>query len=127
MTRVVLDASAMLALLLDEPGAERVQRSLASSIASTTNWAEVAQRLIPRGTDLAEVHAALIESGLVLVPLSVAGAERAAALRDPTRGTGLGLADRCCLALAAETGRIALTADTAWASVDVGAEVELIR
>jgi PIN domain nuclease of toxin-antitoxin system len=127
MTGVVLDASAMIALLLDEPGAEVVLPRLATSIASTANWAEVAQHLIPRGTDLAEVRAALVQGGLVLVPLSVAGAQRAASLREPTRGSGLGLADRCCLALAAETGRVALTADTAWASAEVGADVELIR
>lgn len=127
MAGVVLDASAMLALLLDEPGGDRVEKTLAGSIASTVNWAEVAQRLQGRGAELASARADFAEAGVTLVPLSARGAERAASLRNSTRDHGLGLADRCCLALAAETGRVALTADAAWAAVETGAEVELIR
>jgi PIN domain nuclease of toxin-antitoxin system len=127
MAGVVLDASAMLALVLREPGAERVQRDLARSVASAVNWLEVVQRLRIRGAALAGTRADFVEAGLTFAPLSAERAERAARLRDVTRAFGLSLADRCCLALAAETGRIALTADAAWTSVDAGVEVELIR
>lgn len=127
MAGVVLDASAMLALVLSERGGQRVRDALAGSVASTVNWVEVVQRLQVHGAELAAVRADFAQAGVTLVPLSPERAERAASLRRTTRGSGLGLADRCCLALAAETGRVALTADAAWASVDVGVEVELIR
>lgn len=127
MAGVVLDASALLALVLKERGGSRVREALVGSIASTVNWVEVVQRLHVHGAELAAARADFAQAGLTLVPLSAERAERAAGLRNLTRGSGLGLADRCCLALAAETGRVALTADTAWASLDVGAEVELIR
>ncbi len=127
MAGVVLDASAMLALMLDEPGGELVQKALGRSCASTVNWIEVVQRLRVRGAELVDTRAQFLDAGLSFVPLSAERAERAASLRDSTRGFGLSLADRCCLALAAETGRVALTADAVWASVDAGAKVELIR
>jgi len=127
MTAVVLDASAVLAFLLDEPGAERVERTIGSSVASVVNWAEVTQRLLQRGADVALVRSRLFQAGLELRPLTVADAERAAGLREVTRALGLSLADRCCLALAGRLGRPALTADAAWSAASAGVRVELIR
>lgn len=127
MAGVVLDASAMLALVLKERGGKRVREALAGAVASTVNWVEVVQRLQVHGAELAAVRADFAEAGVTLIPLSAERAEDAAALRSTTRGSGLGLADRCCLALAAETGRVALTADAAWVAVETGARVELIR
>ena len=57
----------------------------------------------------------------------MATAERAAGLRVAARVTGLSLADRCCVSLASELGVPALTADGAWASLDLGVDVRVIR
>lgn len=128
MTAVVLDASAILAFLFDEPGAERVESAIGSSVASAVNWSEVAQRLLQRGAELAVVRSHLIEAGLRIEPLSADDAEHAAVLRPATRVLGLSLADRCCLALAGRLGARALTADAAWAAApSLGVRVEVIR
>lgn len=124
---MVLDASALLATLFAEPGGERVRDSLSVASVSTVNWAEVGQRVRERGADVEEIRARLLEAGLDFVALTVEDAERAADLRAGTRAAGLSLADRCCLALAARTDQVALTADAAWAHVEVGVEVQLIR
>ncbi len=63
MTAVVLDASAILAFLFDEPGAERVESAIGSSVASAVNWSEVAQRLLQRGAEVAVVRSHLVEAG----------------------------------------------------------------
>lgn len=127
MTAVVLDASAVLALLLDEPGAERVQAAVGDSVASVVNWAEVAQHLLPRGVDVALVRSRMFEAGLELEPLTTDDAERAARLHQATRDLGLSLADRCCLALAGRLGRPALTADSTWSTASLDVRIELIR
>lgn len=124
---VVLDASAVLAFVFDEPGAGRVETAVVNSIVTTVNWAEVWQRLLARGAPAADVRERLLEAGAVLEPLTADDAERAGALAALTRPAGLSLADRCCLVVAERLGCPALTADEAWAIVRVPAEVELIR
>lgn len=127
MTAVVLDASALLAFLFDERGADEVEDVLAGAVASTVNWAEVCQTLIARGADPERARLHLLEAGLQLAPLTVAEAERAAELRMITRDAGLSLADRCCLAVADRLGRPALTADAAWEGLDIGVDIRLVR
>ncbi len=127
MIPVVLDASALLAFLFDERGADKVEPVLAEAIASAVNWAEVCQLLITRGADPEQARSGLLEAGLELAPLTVAEAERAAELRMVTRDAGLSLADRCCLAVADRLGRPALTADAAWEGLDIGVDVRLVR
>lgn len=120
---VVLDASALLAYLRDEPGADVVADALDAEVpaVSTVNWIEVAQRVSdPRV--LAE-----LASMLEIVPLERAVAEEAAALLARTRALGLSLADRSCLALARTRRVDVLTADQAWSAADVDVVVRLIR
>jgi ribonuclease VapC len=123
----VLDASAVLAFLFEEPGAATVQDAIGRSLISTVNWAEVAQACIGRDADPIAARTALTAVGLELVPLDVTDAEAAAAMRTATRASGLSLADRCCLAVAARHRLPALTADFAWADVATPAKVVLIR
>jgi PIN domain nuclease of toxin-antitoxin system len=66
-------------------------------------------------------------TGARVVPVEAAHAEHAAVLRERTRSKGLSLADRICFALAASRKVPVMTADRAWAEVDVGVEVRLIR
>ncbi|MDQ3318649.1 MAG: PIN domain-containing protein [Actinomycetota bacterium] len=123
----VLDASALLALLQGERGAELIEPLLDRAAVSAVNWSEVVQRLLRRGLTLAELGPDLHALDLSVVAFDARLAEAAAELAVVTRAAGLSLADRACLALARETGAPAFTADRLWKSVDVGVEIRLVR
>lgn len=121
----MLDASALLALLLREVGLEAV--GLDGAAMSAVNWSEVVQKLARRGADVDGLRDALRAQGLDVCDLTPRRAEAVAHLWHATQGAGLSLADRACLALAVEFGVPALSADQAWARLDVGAEVVIVR
>lgn len=123
---VVLDASACIAVFRDEPGADGVEPLLPVASLSSVNWAEVLQLAIQHDVPV-EMFRLVSESGLTIVPFDEAQAETVAMLRAPTRRLGLSLADRACLALASTLGSPVITADRAWADLDVGVEIRLIR
>ena len=109
----VLDASALLAFLAGEPGAEAVERALGdATVCSAVNWSEVAQKIRGAGGDWSVAAALLASYGLATVDATAADGERAAALWQ--RGSGLSLADRFCLALADRLDVEVWTADRAW-------------
>jgi PIN domain nuclease of toxin-antitoxin system len=122
----VLDASALLALLNQEPGAERVREVLAGSIVSAINCAEVYSKLSDWKVAFAGFDD-LISVVPTVVGFDVGLARRAGELNAATRHLGLSLGDRACLALAEREGLPALTADRKWARLDIGIAVELIR
>ncbi|UZN03154.1 PIN domain-containing protein [Cellulomonas sp. S1-8] len=112
---VVLDASAILAFLAAEPGADVVEAALEdAAFCSTVNWSEVAQKVRAGGGDWSVAAALLASYGLTTADATVQDADAAAALWR--RGSGMSLADRFCLALATRLDAAALTADTAWGS-----------
>jgi PIN domain nuclease of toxin-antitoxin system len=109
----VLDASALLAFLLGEPGAPKVERLLRDgAVCSAVDWSEVAQKVrsAQRNWDLSS---ALLRSyGLIVEPVTERDAEWAA--RRWTPGEGLSLADRLCLALGDRLDTNIWTADRSW-------------
>lgn len=123
----VLDASALLCVLNGEQGSQRVIEALPTAVISAANLAEVVSRLRERGLSVEEVEDVLGSLPLDVRPLTASQAYAIGYLRPETRALGLSLGDRACLTLAAELGMPALTADQAWASLDIGVEVELIR
>jgi PIN domain nuclease of toxin-antitoxin system len=123
----VLDASAVLALLNDEAGAEQVAGRLGEALISAVNWSEVTDRTLSIGLGVGGLREDLEDLGLRVAGFDAVHAELAAVLHEPTREAGLSLADRVCLALADDLGAPAVTADRAWAGLDVGVEIELIR
>jgi len=123
----VLDASALLAYLHQEPGSAEVKAVIGDAVIGTVNWCEVAQKVEQRGLDTAQVTRLLEEMGLEIVPFSSAQANLAAQLWEQTRRHGLSLADRACLALAIEHNAAVLTADRAWAELALDIEIQLIR
>ena len=94
---------------------------------SAVSLAEAATRLGERGVSETETASVIAALGLTVLPFDEELACRTAQLRRPVRGSGLSLGDRACLALAGR-GRVpALTADRAWADLDIGVEIELVR
>jgi len=110
---VVLDASALLALVYAEPGSDVVGALLPNARISAVNLSEVAAKLAEGGMTAPDIHAALDGLGLSVVPFDADLAYAAGLLRAATKAAGLSLGDRACLALAARLGLPALTADAA--------------
>ena len=127
MSRVVFDASVILAFLRAEPGAEVVSGYRGDAIVSAVNVAEAGARLADFGASASEVRRSMALMGMEIVPFDAEQAYAATDIRGATRSRGLSLGDRACLQLATHRGLPALTADRAWAEIDAGAEVRLIR
>ena len=114
MSKYALDASAVLALLRNEPGADVVDSSLPDAVVSSVNLAEIVTKLVDRGSTEEAIGEALLSLNLSVVAFSPEMAHAAGLLRRMTRSRGLSLGDRACLALAQERGLTAVTADAAW-------------
>ncbi|HEY3800913.1 MAG TPA: type II toxin-antitoxin system VapC family toxin [Caulobacteraceae bacterium] len=126
MTDVVLDTSAVLADLLNEPGAERV-RGVTGARLSAVNFAEVVAKLIDKGFAPEDARGTAFRLSADVVPMDQDDAAEAGVLRQSTRRFGLSLGDRACLALASRMRASVLTADRAWAQLDLGVDIQLIR
>lgn len=124
----VLDASAVLALLHDERGADLVADALDGALLSTANLAEVVGKLVDADVDARPLRGLLANAGVAIEPVSVADAELAGAMRSISRGKTLSLGDRCCLALTVRSDPPeVLTADRVWARLDLPIRVRLLR
>lgn len=127
MSEYVLDASALLAVMFGERGAERIQDIIAGSVIGAVNLAEVVAKLQERGVPEAEIDGVVAEIGLPVIPFDEGQAMAAGKLRGRTRTLGLSLGDRACLALALARGVPAVTTDRSWSKLDVGAKVLVAR
>ncbi len=133
MSSAVLDASAFLAYLREEPGADVVEEVIGDGAAiSTANLAEVLSRVADRGGNPQLVARQLTDRGLLhgaiaVEPMTAEDAIEIARLRPLTREHGLSLGDRACVALARRLGASAVTADGAWIRADLDVDVRRIR
>lgn len=129
MSEYVLDASALLALLKEEPGSAKVAEALAEARISAVNLAEVVSHFIHAGMPPHEVDAMLKPLPVTVVESDVGLAVVAGRLRAQTSEAGLSLGDRFCLALALRDGLPAMTADKQWRAIAdaVGAQIVVIR
>lgn len=127
----VLDASALLAYVFNESGAEVVQKYLPQSVVHVVNYAELLSKLAERGVPAKEAISQLDQVGVLKIMRidegTLADAAEVATLRPLTKSLGLSLGDRYCLALAKRLNMTALTADKDWAKLDIGVQIELIR
>ncbi len=127
--RVVLDASALLAGLNGEPGADRVAAALDSGVVSAVNFAEVAAGVARGGNSPEAVRVILTALACTVIPADEEMAIDVGLMRALTDRAGLSLTDRFCLALGRRLRAPVLTADRQWALIadDVGVKVEAIR
>lgn len=124
---MVLDASAVLALVNAEPGWERVSEALPDAVMSAVNLSEVVGKLVDHGLPAGEASALLAGLGLTILPFGLDDAFGAGELRAVKGGRRLSLGDRACLQLARSRALPALTADRGWSRVDAGVEVVVLR
>lgn len=123
----VIDASAVLALILKEPGGAKVIQFLGPSIMSTVNTAEVMSRLAYLGTPSQDAESLVSHLRITGIPFTEQHAVTVAQLRPSTPVAGLSLGGRACIALALEQDLPVVTADRAWPDLDLGVEVVAIR
>ena len=125
----VLDTSAVLAWLRDEPGSEVVDPVLAGGQISAINWSELAAELAYYDAPVRRTLDRLVALGVRVVPFDAATAVAAGQLWKTGKSAGLSLGDRACLATASVVDGTAtvFTADAAWADLDgIDAPVKLI-
>lgn len=129
----VLDASALLAYLRQEPGGERVTEAIANGCAmSVVNLAEALSTEAAAGIDPGDLlhelrRIGVVEGALAIHPVTEEDAVQAARLHPLTRKAGLSLGDRICLSLTKRLDGVALSADRPWGRLDLDVAVNLIR
>jgi len=127
MRETVLDATAVLALLNEEPGAGTVAALLPQAVMSTVNLAEVVSKLAEAGMPEGTIKTVLGELGLTVIPFDEDLALRTGLLRPATSQYGLSFGDRACLALGQHLHRPVLTADRMWKTLKLGVAIKMIR
>jgi ribonuclease VapC len=128
MNKIVLDASALLALLNQEAGAEMLTpKILGGAVISAVNLAEVHSKLVGRGLSSDDAWEAALGPIRDVVPFTAEHARVVGNLVAQTRLLGLPLGDRACLALGIALKAPVYTADRSWKKLKVGARIHVIR
>lgn len=125
--RYMLDASAVLAMMLDEAGGDQVRERLASSQISTVNLSEVVAKLQEGGVPDEIIASSLAELNFDVLAFDQSQAVRAGLLRASTQSIGLSLGDRACLSAAGSCNAVAVTTDRAWGKLELDIAVEVLR
>jgi len=127
VSKVVIDASALLALLYNEPGADVVAEFIPASFMSSINLSEVVAKFYIEGMQEDTIRSIIGSLGLNIIEFDESQAYQCGFLNASTKSTGLSLGDRACLSLAKKLSLPALTADKAWNGLKVGVNVKVIR
>jgi PIN domain nuclease of toxin-antitoxin system len=124
---VVLDASAILAVLNREPGADVIFPLLAQALISSVNYAEALAKLVDQGASDEQARKAVFDLGVDVVDFDRPLADRSGELRLLTRHRGLSLGDRACIALGEREGVPIVTTDRNWRDILPGLDIRVVR
>jgi ribonuclease VapC len=128
VSRVVLDSSAVLAVLNKEAGADTLSLELLSNaVSSTVNLAEVQTKLVSRGVSPEEAWENTLSPIREAMPFTEKQAKIAGSLVTQTRLLGLSMGDRACLALGIALNAPIYTADKSWKGLKLGVRIHVIR
>lgn len=127
MSEYVLDASALLALLNNEPGAQRVRDILPEAVIGAVNVCETVGKLTDAGMSLDDARTSIELIHLEIVPFDTELAYKAGSLIVETKKLGLSLGDRACLALGLSLNKTVVTAERLWSRLKLDVNVEVIR
>jgi ribonuclease VapC len=128
VSRIVLDASALLAVLNSEPGADKLTPELLiTAVSSTVNLAEVQSKLVTRGLSPDRAWAAALVPVEEAIPFTSEHAKAAGRMIAEMRPLGLSLGDRACLALGLALQAPVYTADRSWKNLKLGVRIHVIR
>lgn len=127
MSRHVLDASALLALINNEPGSDRVQKCLSGSIMSAVNASEVVAVLTRIAIPKEKIKTIITSLVHTIVPFEEEQAFLTGYLYAKTQSKGLSFGDRACLSLGKLKKMPVLTSDRKWSEINCGVQVEVIR
>ncbi|MEM6840351.1 MAG: type II toxin-antitoxin system VapC family toxin [Cyanobacteria bacterium P01_C01_bin.120] len=131
MSKVVLDASALLAYLYEETGADVVESAISmDSLISMVNWSEVLSKVSMNGGRIDDLVSKMSQKEfgkLTIASMPEADAIQIGKLYPKTKSLGLSLGDRACLALGMRLESTILTADTVWKNLNLGIQIVIIR
>jgi ribonuclease VapC len=127
VAEAVLDASALIAFLRKEPGAEKVAAILTCSCISAVNLAETYGKMVEYGKPLDAIAHEVERLQIPVVPFDAEQAQIAASLWKKTRAVGMSLGDRACISLAMKTSLPAFTTEGDWLKCNLGVDVIKIR
>lgn len=127
MTDYVVDASALLAIIRDERGADIASERVSGAMMSAVNMSEALMRGTEKGAPLDLMRNFLAAQQVRVVPFDDELAVAAALLRPATKHLGLSFADRACIATAMKRDATVVTADRVWSTLDLPCKIELIR
>jgi PIN domain nuclease of toxin-antitoxin system len=127
VSKVVFDASAIIAASNNEAGSSTVIALKDQSAVSTVNLAEVKAKLIHRGLAPGDAWAVALTFSGEVFSFDSEQASIAGGLMEYTRPYGLSLGDRACLALALVLDAPVYTTDRTWAKLDLGLRIHLLR
>jgi len=127
LSSTVLDASAVLALLNQEPGYRTVLEAIDDSAMSAVNYCEVIGKLVDAGLSDPNAKTAVDLLNIQIVDFDEELAFASGCLRRETKQIGLSLGDRSCLALGIAKKATVLTAEKNWSKLKIGVKINVIR
>lgn len=127
MTNIVLDASALIALIFQEKGTELVERHLPQAIISAVNLSEVVAFMIRKGHESQSIVNLLMDLAIPVETFDEEQSYIAGQLIATTNAKGLSFGDRACIALAIQKKHPVLTADRVWGSLSLDVLIQIIR
>jgi PIN domain nuclease of toxin-antitoxin system len=127
VSEVVVDASAILALLNQETGSEEISQFIDNAAISAVNLSEVIAKLAEAGIPAEDIRQILENLNLEVIPFNEEQAFKAGMMRPATKSIGLSFGDRACLALGIFLNQPVLTTDRLWGSLSVGIEIRVVR